>query len=146
VGVFPLWAVAQVFPPECPKDGTLQIVEDPARWADQCFVALNGRLPDPAHVGETGTISRDIDLDGNPELLEVRGAGNASKQIYAFRKTDEGFRYLGEFDAHPSFVVVADAKGVPTIEYTHRFGVDSSELKRIQYVAGRFVEAQSPGL
>lgn len=139
-GLFPIFAPAQVLPPECPLEATFEIVEDPAHWADQCFLAFNTRLPDRSIVGEAETEYRDIDLDGVDERLEIRGPGNASRSIYIFEQGEDGFRYIGTLRAHPSFVVVPDANGVPTIEYSHRVGVDDIRLVRIQYIEGRFVD------
>jgi hypothetical protein len=103
-------------------------------------MAANGRLPEAGNISESDFDYRDIDLDGAPERLEIRGTGNASKQIYVFRQTEGGFEYLGRLDAHPSFVVSLDARGVPTIEYQHRFGADDVQSKRIQYIDGTFLE------
>lgn len=139
IALFPCWAVAQQFALQCPVEATTGLIEDPASWADQCFAAANGRLPAPAQ-GETAMAMRDINLDGSPEHLEVRGTGQAAKQIYVFSPTEDGYEYLGRLDAHPSFTVQLDADGVPTIEYQHRFGADDVQLKRIQYVRFRFVE------
>ena len=131
------------FPPECPKRGTLEAVADPAAWADQCFAAVNGRTPRSGAIAETASETRDVDLDGVGERLEIRGTGNAVKQIYVFRSTAQGLVYLGELQAHPSFTVEADGKGVPTISYLHRFGSDHVELKRIQYRDNEYVEISS---
>ena len=131
------------FPPECPKRGTLQPVVDPAAWADQCFAAVNGRPPRTGVVAETDSVMRDVDLDGVSERLEIRGTGNAIKQIYVFRSTPRGLIYLGELDAHPSFTVEADAEGVATITYLYRSGADHVELKRIQYRDSEYVEISS---
>ena len=144
--LFPLWASAQQFPPECPREATEGLIEDPSAWADRCFMAVNGRPPDTRNVGETDSVSRDLDLDGTPERLEIRGTGNASKSIYVFRQGDAGFEYLGRLDAHPSFTVRLDADGVPTIEYLHRFGVDDVRLKHIQYIDGRFIDVSGTAL
>jgi len=62
-----------------------------------------------------------------------------------FRHAESGFEYLGSLNAHPSFVVTLDSEGVPTIEYLHRFGADDVQLKRIQYVDGRFLEVSGRG-
>ena len=106
-------------------------------------MAMNGRVPDAKNIGESGSEYRDIDLDGTPERLEIRGTGNASKQIYVFRRTESGFEYMGELNAHPSFVVFLDARGVPTIEYQHRFGADDVQTKHVQYIDGSFLEVAS---
>jgi hypothetical protein len=136
--------LAQVaFSPECPRRGTLLPVADPAAWADQCFAAVNGRAPRTGVVGETASVMRDVDLDGVSERLEIRGTGNAMKQIYVFRPTARGLIYLGELDAHPSFTVEADAEGVATIAYLYRLGENQVELKRIQYRDGEYVEISS---
>lgn len=103
-------------------------------------MAVNGRLPEADATGESSSDYRDVDVDGNEELLEVRGVGNASKQIYVFRPTESGFEYLGELNAHPTFAVSLDNRGIPTIEYGHRFGEDDVQLKRIQYIDGVFAE------
>lgn len=134
---------AAQLPPECPRQGALQIVEDPAAWADRCFAAINGRTPNPEHAGESHSEMRDIDLDGVKERLEVRGVGNSVKQIYVFRVTERGHSYLGELNAHPSFTVAFDSAGVPTISYLIRAGADSATLKRIQYRNGNYVEISS---
>ena len=130
-------------PPECPKRGALQPVEDPVAWADQCFAAATGRVPGAGSTAETDSVMRDVDLDGVNEQLEIRGTGNAIKQIYVFRPTARGLIYLGKLDAHPSFTVEADAEGVATIAYLHRFGADHVELKRIQYRESEYVEISS---
>ncbi len=131
------------FPPECPPQGTLEIVESPAEWADQCFAAINGRNPDPHFIGESTSLTRDIDLDGVDERLESRGTGNSVKQIYAFRVAERGFVYLGELNAHPSFTVSRDAAGTPTISYIYRSGVENLSLVRIQYRDRKFVQISS---
>jgi hypothetical protein len=107
-------------------------------------MAVSGRLP-VEDLGETDTVYRDIDLDGTEERLEIRGTGNAAKQIYVFKEAGRGFEYLGRLNAHPSFTVTVDANGTPTIEYLHRFGADEVELKRIQYVNYHFVEVSDAG-
>jgi hypothetical protein len=142
IGLIPCWAYAQQFSPECPREAITELIQEPRVWADRCFMAVNGRPPDSANIGEADSDTRDIDLDGNPEHLEIRGTGNASKQIYVFRQVQAGFEYLGRLDAHPSFIVELDANGVPTIEYEHRFGADDIQSKRIQYIEGRFVEVE----
>lgn len=144
LGLVP-WLVhaASPLPPECPRRGTLEVVQDPAAWADQCFVALYTRLPQKGPVGESATEVRDIDLDGVGERLEIRGMGNASKSIYVFKVVGRDLVYLGEFGAHPSFAVALDAAGIPTITYVHRYGVDDLRLTRIQYRDGLFVEIGS---
>ena len=106
-------------------------------------MSVNGRVPEADHIGESSSEYRDLDLDGNEELLEIRGVGNASKQIYVFRPTESGFEYLGELNAHPSFTVSLDDRGIPTIEYEHRFGADDVKLKRIQYIDGVFIEVDA---
>jgi hypothetical protein len=131
------------FPPECPKRGTLQPVADPAAWADQCFAAVTGRAPQAGVMAETDSVMRDVDLDGVNERLEIRGTGNAMKQIYVFRPTARGLIYLGELDAHPSFTVEADPEGIATIAYLHRLGANHVELKRIQYRDNEYVEISS---
>ena len=88
--------MAQDFPPECPKQAIEGVIEDPGSWADRCFMAVNGRLPNAEQIGESDSDYRDLDLDGDEELLEIRGVGNARKQIYVFRPTESGFEYLGE--------------------------------------------------
>jgi hypothetical protein len=93
--------------------------------------------------GETDSAVRDIDLDGVDERLEIRGVGNAIKQIYVFRPAERGYLYLGALDAHSSFTVAPDAAGAPTISYLYRAGSEDLSLKRIQYRDGRFVEVSS---
>ena len=143
IGLLPICELAQEFPPECPRRATTGVIEDPSSWADRCFMTVNGRLPEADNIGESRSDYRDLDLDGNEELLEIRGVGNASKQIYVFRPTESGFEYLGELNAHPSFTVSLDNRDIPTIEYGHRFGVDDVQLKRIQYIDGEFVEVDA---
>jgi hypothetical protein len=133
----------ETLPPQCPKRGTLEVVANPAAWANQCFAAVNGRTPRSGSIAETESVTRDVDLDGIGERLEIRGTGNAMKQIYVFGSTAQGLIYLGELDAHPSFTVEADAEGVATISYLHRFGSDRIELKRIQYRDNEYVEISS---
>ena len=133
----------RVFPPECPRRGTLEVVENPSDWADQCFAAFTGRMPEPGDVGETDSVMRDLDLDGVAVRLEIRGTGNSVKQIYVFKATTSGFIYLGVLDAHPSFAVARDGAGTPTISYVYRAGVDHQELKRIQYRDSEYVEISS---
>ncbi len=128
---------------ECPERGTFEVTVNPASWSDQCFAAVNGRIPQFGPVGETDSELRDIDLDGVDERLEIRGVGNAIKQIYVFRATERGFLYLGALDAHPSFTVAPDASGTPTLSYIYRAGADDLSLRRIQYRDGRFVEISS---
>jgi hypothetical protein len=123
--------------------GTLEVLENPAAWADQCFAAVNGRMPQSAHLGETDSQMRDIDLDGVAERLEIRGVGNSIKQIYVFRATKQGFAYLGELDANPSFTVTRDATNTPTISYIYRSGVDDLSIRRIQYRDGQYLEVSS---
>lgn len=129
--------------PECPERGNFEVIVNPASWSDQCFAAVNGRIPQHGPAGETDSTMRDIDLDGIEERLEIRGVGNAIKQIYVFRAAERGFLYLGTLDAHPSFTVAPDAAGKPTISYIYRAGADDLSLKRIQYRDGRFVEISS---
>lgn len=81
---------ASSFPPECPQRGTLQIQKDPAAWADQCFAAINGRLPQADRIGKADSAMRDVDLDGVDERLEIRGVGNPTKQIYVYRSAADG--------------------------------------------------------
>ena len=125
------------FPPECPARGSMEIVESPKDWADQCFRAVTGRLP--SYSSEANSEDRDVDLDGSLERLEIRGTGNASKQIYVFRRSEAGFQYLGKLTAHPSFEVVPDENGKATIIYEHRFGADDIREQRIQYIGNEFV-------
>ena len=127
---------------ECPRQATLEVIVNPASWSDQCFAAVNGRMPQ-SNRGETDSAVRDIDLDGVDERLEIRGVGNAIKQIYVFRPAERGYLYLGALDAHPSFTVAPDAAGAPTISYLYRAGSEDLSLKRIQYRDGRFVEVSS---
>ncbi|MEX0737754.1 MAG: hypothetical protein WD071_00270 [Pseudohongiella sp.] len=129
------------FPPECPAEGTMERLDSPSAWADQCFKAVTGRLPSCSD--ETGTDNRDLDLDGTLELLEIRGTGNSSKQIYVFRQSESGFFYMGELTAHPSFTVSRDKNGEATIIYKHRFGTDYIEEQRIQYIDNKFVRVGS---
>ncbi|MEM6543272.1 MAG: hypothetical protein AAF680_00110 [Pseudomonadota bacterium] len=140
IGLLSSCALAQEVPPECPRQATAGVIENPSSWADRCFMAVNGRLPEADATGESSSDYRDVDVDGNEELLEVRGVGNASKQIYVFRPTESGFEYLGELNAHPTFAVSLDNRGIPTIEYGHRFGEDDVQLKRIQYIDVVFAE------
>ena len=127
------------FPPECPRKGNLEIIESPSNWADQCFKAINGRLPSLANPGETDLAYRDIDLDGVAERLEIRGTGNAMKQIYVFKTSAEGFLYVGELNAHPRFEVITDREGKPLLKYIHRFGVDDLREQQIRYQNGEFI-------
>jgi hypothetical protein len=133
-------AAEPTFPPECPRAGSMEIIDNPSQWADQCFKAVNGRLPSSASLGETSSEDRDIDLDGTLEHLEIRGTGNAMKQIYVFSESDMGFIYLGVLNAQPSFDVMTDLDGKATITYIHRFGADHSEERRIRYIGNEFVE------
>jgi hypothetical protein len=130
-------------PPECPRRGTLEIVADPAAWSDQCFAATNGRAPRPGVMGETASATRDIDLDGVDEHLEIRGVGNAIKQIFVFRASERGFLYLGELNANRAFTVAPDPAGIPTISYIYRAGAEDLSLRRVQYRDGLFVEISS---
>lgn len=125
------------FPPECPTRGTMEIVESPKNFADQCFLAVTGRLP--SNDGEADSVDRDMDLDGSLEHLEIRGAGNASRQIYVFRRSEDKFQYAGELIAHPSFEVVPDEDGKAAIIYWHRFGADDIQERKIQYIDNEFV-------
>jgi hypothetical protein len=129
-------------PLECPRQAISEAIVNPVSWSDQCFVAVNGRMPQPGR-GETDSVMRDIDLDGVDELLEIRGVGAAIKQIYVFRPAARGYLYRGVIDAHPSFTVAPDAAGAPTISYLYRAGIGDLSLKRIQYRDGRFVEISS---
>lgn len=140
LGVATWSAAASPHPQECPRRGTLEVVTDPAAWADQCFAAINGRAPQSGPIGEAASVTRDIDLDGVAERLEIRGVGNAIKQIYVFQVTQRGFAYLGELSAHPSFTVAPDRGGTPTITYTYRFGPDDLQTRRIQYRDGLYTE------
>ena len=124
------------FPPECPSAGTMEIVADPGTWADRCFQATSGRPPSNSH--ETSTLRRDIDLDGTLELLEVRGVGMALKQIFVFSQSEDGFRYIGELHAHPSFRVVPGPDKKATILNRYRSGAANVFLQEIQYIDGRF--------
>ena len=110
--------------------------------ADRCFVAGTMRLPNPEHVGESESQLRDIDLDGVPERLEIRGTGNASRAIYVFKPTGAGYTYMGILPAHPSFTVSVD-DGEPTISYIHRFGADHFELLKFRYRENEFVQISS---
>lgn len=134
---------ASPFPPECPQRGTMQIQQDPAAWADQCFAAINGRLPQADRIGETDSAMRDVDLDGVDERLEIRGVGNSIKQIYVFKATARGYAYVGKLNAHPSFIVALDASGIPTISYTYRSVASSLSTIRIQYRDGLYMETRS---
>ena len=64
---------------ECPKRGTLELVREPAMAADRCFIAVSMRAPLRGDASQTASELRDIDLDGEPELLEIRGIGNRAK-------------------------------------------------------------------
>jgi len=127
---------------ECPRQATLEVIVNPASWSDRCFASVNDRMPLRGH-GETDSATRDVDLDAVDERLEIRGVGNAIKQIYVFRPAAGGYLYLGTLDAHPSFTVAPDADGAPTISYLYRAGIEDLSLKRIQYRGGRFVEVSS---
>lgn len=140
---WPMHALEPQFPAECPRRGTLEVLEHPAAWADQCFAALNGRMPRLDHVGETSSAMRDINLDGADERLEIRGVGNSAKSIYVFEVIQAGYVYLGLLEAHPSFTVAPDSEGTPTISYVHRAGVGDVTVKRIQYRDGTFAEVSS---
>lgn len=130
-------AAEVAFSPECPTRGSMEIVENPNVWADQCFQAVTGRLP--SYSGEASSEDRDVDLDGSLERLEIRGTGNASKQIYVFSRLEAGFQYMGELTAHPSFDVIPDENGKATIVYVHRFGADDIREQRLQYIGNEFV-------
>lgn len=127
------------FPPECPSEGTMEVTRDPSAWADKCFQATNGRLPSHQHRGETVSLSRDIDLDGIPELLEVRGVGNKIKQIYVFRNSDEGYKYLGKLNAHPEFFVGFNSENELIILNFYRAGVNEVYRQQIQYIDRSFI-------
>jgi hypothetical protein len=132
-------AAEPAFPPECPSKGTMELVGNPAEWADQCFKAVNGRLPRNDDSGQTNSMDRDIDLDGIAERLEIRGVGNKLKQIYAFKGVDDGFRYLGKFDANPAFFVAKDQSNQTYLLNIYRMGAEAVYLQYIQYRDGEFV-------
>ena len=123
---------------ECPTRGSSETVQDPAMTADRCFVAGSIRLPDAEHLGETASQLRDIDLDGVPERLEIRGAGNASKAIYIFRESPAGYRYLGELNAHPMFFVARDHENKLVILNFLRQGAGEVYLQYIEYLDDEF--------
>ncbi len=126
-------------PSECPAKGNMETVQNPSDWADQCFKAINGRLPESQTLAETASSNRDVDLDGVPERLEIRGTGNKLKQIYVFRVSSADFRYMGMLTAHPEFFVARDAENNLMILNIYRAGVDDIFLQRIHYVDGEFV-------
>lgn len=123
--------------PECPRHATTQAVEDPAAWADDCFEAVAGRAPDPARH-ETQTRMQDIDLDGRPERLEIRGTGQKLKQIYVFRPGGGKARYLGRLDAHPGFMVVPGSDGRATLLNVYTRGANVVVMQQIKHLEGEF--------
>lgn len=127
---------------ECPMHALEVPVLDPSDWADSCFLAVNGRRPNPKRAGESDKVLKDLDLDGVAERLEIRGVGNAAKSIYVFKPLEEGFRYLGAFSAHPRFDVARNASGVPVISYSHRLGSEEYVLVRYHYNGTHFVREQ----
>ena len=135
-------AAKQEFPPECPKEGTGENVSDPHAWANRCFKAVNGRDPNPDVIGESTTLYRDIDLDGENERLEVTGVGNSFKQIYVFKISGKQNHYMGELNANLSLKAVEE-NGKPVIEFIYRMGVDHLELVRMQYVDNAFIRVSS---
>lgn len=140
--VCPIFAGAQSFGPECSTEGTLEIVEDTASWADNCFAAITGRYPSTENIGESRTLMRDIDLDGTDEVLELRGTGNITNPIYVFKKTDEGNLYLGHLIANTTLEVVPDESGNPIIQYMYRFSTYDPLLVEVHYVDREFVTIQ----
>ena len=129
-------ALSQSFGPECSHTGTFEFVQDTSKWADDCFVASHGRYPES---NMRQLLLRDIDLDGDAEVLEVTGYGKASKQIYVFDEIQKGFLYLGRLNAQPNFEVFKSEEGEPLIRYVHRFGWDDYVEITIGYVDQEFV-------
>jgi hypothetical protein len=127
------------FPPECPGKGTMEAVDNPSEWADQCFKAVNGRLPSANNPGEIDSIDRDIDLDGTLERLEIRGVGNKLKQIYVFQNSNRIFKYMGVLIAHPEFFVAKDQDNQTVLLNIYRSGVGMVYFQRIQYVEREFI-------
>jgi hypothetical protein len=130
---------ANEFPAECPSKATYEIVDDPGAWADQCFRAMNGRLPSPYNVGESQTTARDLNSDGKLEHLEVRGTGNKLKQIYVFDETPDGYIYAGLLTASIDFEVVDEGQGLVVLTNLYRVGDSDVRLQRIEYHDGEFV-------
>lgn len=126
-----------LFPPECPLKGNGEIIQEPERWADNCFQAINGRAPEE-NFGESMTIYKDINLDGVNERLEIRGTGNSIKQIYIFSITKNNYRYMGELNAHPQFKVKLNLKREPVILNTYRAGSGDIYTQEIQYKENEF--------
>ncbi|MEO0975388.1 MAG: hypothetical protein AAFX85_20045 [Pseudomonadota bacterium] len=60
---------ALAFRDECPRNGSTELIAAPSEWADGCFEAIHGRLPDPSHIGESTTLLRDLDLAGRGDEL-----------------------------------------------------------------------------
>jgi hypothetical protein len=131
-------AAESFFPPECPTKGSLEVVDDPVKWADTCFQAVNGRLPLSQASGETASMYRDLNLDGVDEHLEVRGVGNKLKQIYVFQKLADSFRYMGRLNAHPEFYVARDRNNRLVILNVYRAGANKVYLQQIEYMDGEF--------
>lgn len=140
------WAAEPFFPPECPVRATFEIVDDPSKWADTCFQAANGRLPSSEASGETGSIYRDLNLDGTDERLELRGVGNKLKQIYVFDRADRGFRYIGRLNAAPNFYVARDESNRLVILNIYRAGANEVYLQQIQYQDGEFAVVQQEAM
>jgi hypothetical protein len=102
----------------------MEVVDDPVKWADSCFQAVNGRLPSSQSSGETDSMYRDLNLDGVEEHLEIRGVGNKLKQIYVFQKAGASFRYMGRLNAHPEFFVARDSSNHLVILNVYRAGAN----------------------
>lgn len=123
---------------DCPETGTFEVVEDTTFWTDRCYAALSGHLPVGGDVGDAETLDRDIDRDGTPERLEVRGSSDIDKLIWVFRRSPAGFRYAGRLSATPSFYVAWDSDDQLIILNVRRMGVDDVWLEHIRYADGRF--------
>jgi len=126
------------FPPECPTKAIPNVIEDTKIWADNCFKAITGRYPGPKWKGESSTLWRDIDLDGIPEILEIRGTGQKVKSIYVFKPSKLGFKYLGKLRVSPAFYVAKNKHGNTVIVDLHRLGDKDYVLVEIQYLDDEF--------
>ena len=116
----------------------MEVVDDPIKWADRCFEAINMRQPNTEIVGEKRSMYRDLDLDGIEERLEIRGTGK-QKQIYTFRVHGQSYSYTGVIIAHPSFFIARDENNDLVLLNIYRAGFGEVYLQYIQFKDDEFI-------
>lgn len=138
----PLSHAGSAYGPACPDEGNQALLTSAMDFARTCFARMLGRELDDSEIE---TLQLDIDMDSKAELFIGRRGFNAGSLHYSFRKTADGYRYLGAISLHPKAVRVMppDADGLPKLLLYRHQGAGSGLLVHVKYKQVRYVKESS---